>query len=81
MWSYRNPVDVRFGPGSFSQLDRLIDGRTYALVTYGEPFFMALAAHLARSAGEPVLVIGTHFATPSAGHIVPDGRAWRLLTD
>ncbi len=29
-------------------------------------------------AGKPVLVIGTHFATPTAGHIVRDGDAWRL---
>lgn len=29
-------------------------------------------------AGMPVLVIGTHFAGPTAGHIVRDGDAWRL---
>jgi glyoxylase-like metal-dependent hydrolase (beta-lactamase superfamily II) len=31
-----------------------------------------------RYGDRPVLVIGTHFATPSAGHIVRDGDAWRL---
>jgi glyoxylase-like metal-dependent hydrolase (beta-lactamase superfamily II) len=29
-------------------------------------------------AGSGVLVIGTHFATPTAGHVVADGAAWRL---
>jgi glyoxylase-like metal-dependent hydrolase (beta-lactamase superfamily II) len=29
-------------------------------------------------AGQPVLVIGTHFATPTAGHVVRDGEAFRL---
>ncbi len=29
-------------------------------------------------AGKPVLVIGTHFAAPSAGRIVRDGNAYRL---
>jgi glyoxylase-like metal-dependent hydrolase (beta-lactamase superfamily II) len=29
-------------------------------------------------AGSPVLVIGTHFAGATAGHIVRDGDAWRL---
>ena len=29
-------------------------------------------------AGKPVLVIGTHFAAPTAGHIVRDGDAFRL---
>lgn len=33
---------------------------------------------LARYAGTDVLVIGTHFAGPGAGHIVAAGDAWRL---
>jgi len=31
-----------------------------------------------RLAGAPVLVIGTHFAGATAGHIVRDGETWRL---
>lgn len=30
-------------------------------------------------AGKPTLVLGTHFATPTAGRIVADGNAWRLV--
>jgi hypothetical protein len=33
---------------------------------------------LADLAGQPTLVIGTHFAVPTAGHAVRDGDAWRL---
>jgi glyoxylase-like metal-dependent hydrolase (beta-lactamase superfamily II) len=33
---------------------------------------------LARHAGTPTLVLGTHFATPTAGRIVRDGDAYRL---
>jgi hypothetical protein len=33
---------------------------------------------LARYADRPVLVIGTHFATPTAGWIVAEGDSWRL---
>ena len=29
-------------------------------------------------AGQQVLVIGTHFAAPTAGHVVRDGDAWKL---
>jgi glyoxylase-like metal-dependent hydrolase (beta-lactamase superfamily II) len=29
-------------------------------------------------AGTKILVIGTHFAAPCAGHVVADGEAWRL---
>lgn len=57
MWSYRNPVDVRFGRGSFSRLADAIGGRTYALVTYGDDYFRSLSAKLEESAGKPVLVI------------------------
>jgi len=28
--------------------------------------------------GTSTLVIGSHFADPTAGHIVPDGKAWKL---
>ena len=33
---------------------------------------------LARYADQPVLIIGTHFATPTAGHLVRDGESYRL---
>jgi glyoxylase-like metal-dependent hydrolase (beta-lactamase superfamily II) len=33
---------------------------------------------LAELAGKPILVIGTHFAGPTAGRVVRDGKAWRL---
>mgnify|MGYP001184464921 FL=1 len=36
------------------------------------------AEFLQRYGDQPVLVIGTHFAAPTAGHIVKDGDAYRL---
>jgi glyoxylase-like metal-dependent hydrolase (beta-lactamase superfamily II) len=35
-------------------------------------------AFIERYGDRPVLVFGTHFATPSAGHIVKDGAGWRF---
>ncbi len=35
-------------------------------------------AFIERYADQPILVFGTHFATPSAGYIVKDGTAWRF---
>lgn len=35
---------------------------------------------LAGLAGEPTLVIGTHFAGPTAGHIIRDGEGFRLVS-
>ena len=34
-----------------------------------------------RLADKPILVIGTHFHTPTAGHLKKDGNAWRLDVD
>ena len=36
-------------------------------------------AFLARYADTPILVLGTHFATPTGGRIVSDGAAWRFV--
>jgi hypothetical protein len=47
--------------------------------------FDAVAAEATRHrvfgelAGEPVLVIGTHFAGPTAGHVERDGKAFKLV--
>lgn len=57
MWSYRNPVDIRFGTGGFEQLADVLNGRRYALITYPEPAFRNLTIRLAETAGEAVLVI------------------------
>ncbi len=56
MWNYRNPVSIKFGVGSFNSLPQLLDGRSYALVTYGEPFFRELGDRLARTK-PPLLTI------------------------
>ena len=51
---------------------------------WGSPFdsdfdeAMTRRAFLERYGDQPILVLGTHFATPSAGRIVRDGNAWRL---
>lgn len=57
MWSYRNPVNVRFGAGLFAHLAEAIAGRSYALVTYPDAFCRTLSAQLAAKAGAPVLTI------------------------
>ncbi|MBZ9716215.1 phosphonoacetaldehyde reductase [Mesorhizobium sp. AD1-1] len=71
MWSYRNPVDVRFGRGSFSRLSDAIGGRRYALVTYGEPYFRTLSAELEAKAGKPVLVIDDIAPNPDIAQLEP----------
>jgi phosphonate metabolism-associated iron-containing alcohol dehydrogenase len=57
MWRYRNPVEIAFGIDAFAELPQLIAGRAYALVTYPEPPFAALAERLRRSTGDPVFIV------------------------
>jgi phosphonate metabolism-associated iron-containing alcohol dehydrogenase len=71
VWSYRNPVDVRFGCGSFSRLADAIGGRSYALVTYGDSYFRELSATLEGKAGKPVLVIDDIAPNPDIAVLEP----------
>lgn len=64
MWRYHNPVAITFGPGTFEQLPRLIAGRPYVLVTYGEPVFTDMAARLNRLAGAPTVTVDTVLPNP-----------------
>jgi glyoxylase-like metal-dependent hydrolase (beta-lactamase superfamily II) len=34
-----------------------------------------------RFANQPTLVIGSHFSDPTAGHVVSDGKSWKLKTE
>lgn len=57
MWTYKNPVRIIFGNGTFASLASLIAGRTYALLTYPDAPFEELTAQLVTAAGHPVLII------------------------
>ena len=57
MWRYRNPVAITFGIDTFAELPKLIAGYPYALVTYPEAPFAALADRLSRVAGDPVFTV------------------------
>ncbi len=48
MWSYNSPVRVLFGNDGFASIAPLIDGRPYALVTYADAPFRALADQVTR---------------------------------
>ena len=44
-----------------------------------EAVYRSRREFLGRYADRPVLVFGTHFATPSAGRIVRNGDTWRFV--
>ncbi len=57
MWRFRHPVAVTFGAGCLSEAGSALGGRSYVLVTYGEPLFAKLADRLMGIAGPPLAVI------------------------
>lgn len=75
-WTYSNPVKVNFGEDRFAGLPALIDGRTYGVVTYGEPFFLSLVERLAAAAGPPVAVISD--VAPNPDFVLLDQQAARF---
>lgn len=57
VWRYRHPVAVTFGAGCLSEAGNALAGRSYVLVTYGEPLFAKLADRLVGVAGPPLAII------------------------
>lgn len=57
MWSFHNPVRVTFGDGALGRISSVVDGRSYVLVTYGEPLFGEMARRIVAEAGKPLIVI------------------------
>jgi alcohol dehydrogenase len=57
MWRFRNPVGITFGGGCLAETASALAGRSYVLVTYGEPLFARLADRLIGVAGAPLAVI------------------------
>ena len=57
MWRYSNPVAITFGSDAFAELPKLIGGQPYALVTYPDAAFAALAERLRTAAGEPAVTV------------------------
>jgi len=71
MWTYRNPVRIRFGEGSFATVVDHVASRSCAVVTYPEPYFKGLVQQLAQSCGAPLMVIDDVAPNPD----------YRLLND
>jgi phosphonate metabolism-associated iron-containing alcohol dehydrogenase len=57
MWRYSNPVAITFGIDAFAELPKLIADRPYAVVTYPDAPFAALAERLRQAVGEPVVTV------------------------
>lgn len=79
MWTYRNPVNVCFGVGSFDRVAELLGGRSYALVTYGEQAFRDLGDRLGRRAGAPVLVVDDIAPNPDVALLEQQAARFRDL--
>lgn len=45
-WTFHNPVDLRFGEGTFDTIGQVVGGRRYLLVTHPDVVFASLACGL-----------------------------------
>jgi len=64
VWTFNNPVNIRFGAGALEGIGELIGGRSYGLVTYGEPAFAGIADRVQRAAGAPSVTVDTVVPNP-----------------
>jgi alcohol dehydrogenase len=71
MWSFANPVAIEFGDGCFSRVGTHVAGRRYALVTYADPIFTALAARISALAGAPALIVDDVQPNPDLAALAP----------
>lgn len=80
MWRYRNPVDVRFGAGTFESLGKVLAGRAYCLVTYddanGGGVFAALARRVEAMAGLPAASVRNIGPNPDFAGLVQSCRLY-----
>ena len=67
MWSFHNPVRLTVGNGAVDTISSVLNGRRYALVTYGEAIFRDMAARIASLAGKPLVVIDDVSPNPEFG--------------
>ncbi len=65
MWTFENPVKIRFGNGALATLDEIIGGRPYCLVTYNESYFKVLTDRLIELAGEPTVIVNNITPNPN----------------
>ena len=63
-WGYHNPVQIKFGAGTFAALPQLIGGRRYGVITYPDPFFKPLTERLTEDAGPPTVIVDDVDANP-----------------
>lgn len=76
MWTFANPVNIRFGAGSLAGIGDLIDGQPYCLVTYDEPPFAALADRIRAYAGPPTMTIDNVVPNPHFGALAESCAAF-----
>ena len=65
MWTYENPVRIRFGAGSLDGIGGLVHGRAYCLVTYDQAIFHDIAQRIAVTAGPAALTIDNVIPNPN----------------
>ena len=64
-WSFHNPVRVRLGVDTLNEIGTLINGRSYAIVTYPDTPFHAMTQRIETIAGPALACIDNVEANPS----------------
>lgn len=81
MWTFENPVEIRFGKGVFDSVGDIIHGRSFCLVTYNESYFKTLANRLIGTAGKPASIINNITPNPNFNTLTESCRQFADYAD
>jgi phosphonate metabolism-associated iron-containing alcohol dehydrogenase len=79
MWTFYNPVRIRFGDGQFSSAATAIRKRRYLVVSYPDAFAHELVERLAAEAGPAVSIIDDVVPNPDLPRLAEQARRMDAL--
>lgn len=69
MWQFQNPVKICFANGVIEEINSILQGRCYAIVTYNNSYFKALAERIQQQAEGCVAVLNQVYENPDLANM------------
>lgn len=69
MWQFQNPVKICFANGVIEEINSILQGRCYAIVTYNNSYFKALAERIQQQAEGCVAVFNQVYENPDLANM------------
>ncbi len=81
MWQFQNPVKICFANGAIEEIDNILQGRCYAIVTYNNSYFSALAERIQQQAKGCAVVLNQVYENPDLANMPEICQAFAPYAD